>query len=171
MEGGRCVFEDKTRERLKADMMADLNKTSGLSTLEGGFADQVFGPMAVELEKAYGAMNAVFMLMAVDETCGGLIDIAAGNYSMAYPGFALRNSAGQFSIFYNEQQPERECRFTLAHELGHILLGHLKREESGNDKIEAEPKHLTAHICPSGWIFPRLNKKAGRSCQLRPGGM
>lgn len=82
MEEGQCVFEDKTRERLKADMMAEINKTSGLSTLEGGYADQVFGPMAVELEKVYAAMDAVFMIMAVDETCGGLIDIAAGNYSI-----------------------------------------------------------------------------------------
>lgn len=85
------MYEDKTRENIKADMMAELNKTSGLSTLEGGFADQVFGPMAVELEKVYGAMDAVFMLMAVDETCGGLIDIAAGNYSMERkPGVAAK---------------------------------------------------------------------------------
>lgn len=67
-------------------------------------------------------------------------------YLMAYPGFALINSAGQFSVFYNEQQPERECRFTLAHELGHILLGHLKREESGNDKIEAEANEFARHL-------------------------
>lgn len=94
MEEGRCVFEDKTRENLKADMMAELNKTSGLSTLEGGYSDQVFGPMAVELEKVYGAMDAVFMLMAVDETCGGLIDIAAGNYSMERkPGVTSKATA------------------------------------------------------------------------------
>lgn len=76
------MFEDRTREAIKRDMMAELNTASGLSTLEGGFADQVFGPMAVELEKIYGAMDAVFGLMAVDETCGDMIDVAAGNFAL-----------------------------------------------------------------------------------------
>lgn len=76
------MFEDRTRESIKAEMLAEVNPSSGLSTLEGGFLDQVFGPASVELEKVYAAMNTVFCLFAIDETCGGLIDIAAENYSI-----------------------------------------------------------------------------------------
>lgn len=80
------MFEDKTREKLKADMMAELDPSCGLSKLEGGFLDQIFGPPAVEMEKIYAAMDGVFHILAVDETCGGLIDVAAGNYSMERKG-------------------------------------------------------------------------------------
>lgn len=91
------MYEDKTRENIKADMMAELSKTSGLSALEGSFADQVFGPMAVELEKVYAAMDTQFMIMAVDETCGGLIDIAAGNYSLERKPGVVSKAVVQFT--------------------------------------------------------------------------
>lgn len=63
-------------------MLAQLNASSGLNTLEGGFADQCFGPTAVALEKVYMTMDAVMDLMAVDASCGWLIDIVADNFSI-----------------------------------------------------------------------------------------
>ncbi len=76
------MFEGRTRETLKAGMMADLNSSTGLSTLEGGFADQVFGPVAVELEKIYMTMDAVLDVLAVDGDSGWLLDIVAGNFAI-----------------------------------------------------------------------------------------
>lgn len=76
------MFENRTRERIKAEMLEELNESSGLTTLEGGFADQCFGPMAVQYEKICMAMDAILGILNVDETCGGLIDIAAGNFAM-----------------------------------------------------------------------------------------
>lgn len=32
---------------------------------------------------------------------------------------------GKFHIIYNDNENSRRCRFTIAHELGHIFLGHL----------------------------------------------
>lgn len=40
-------------------------------------------------------------------------------------GFAIRDSSGQIYVYYNEQCTPQRIRFTLAHELGHIYLGHL----------------------------------------------
>lgn len=40
-------------------------------------------------------------------------------------GFTIRSSGGKISVFYNEQCTVQRTRFTLAHELGHIYLGHL----------------------------------------------
>lgn len=37
-------------------------------------------------------------------------------------------------IFYNDSLPEQEVRFTVAHELGHILLGHLNYRLDGGHK-------------------------------------
>lgn len=76
------MFEARTRERIKAEMLAELNESSGLTTLEGGFADQCFGPMAVQYEKICMVMDAILGILNVDETCGGLIDVVAGNFAM-----------------------------------------------------------------------------------------
>jgi Zn-dependent peptidase ImmA (M78 family) len=32
---------------------------------------------------------------------------------------------GKFHIIYKDTEPSKRCRFTIAHELGHIFLGHL----------------------------------------------
>ena len=32
---------------------------------------------------------------------------------------------GQFHIIYNDTENSKRCRFTIAHELGHVFLGHL----------------------------------------------
>lgn len=76
------MFETQTREVIKARMLAALNETSGLTAIEGGFADQCFGPPAVELEKFYASLDAMFYILAVDESCGPLIDVAAGNITI-----------------------------------------------------------------------------------------
>lgn len=43
-------------------------------------------------------------------------------------------------IFYNDQCTAQRCRFTIAHELGHIVLGHLKRGEITQMNREPDPK-------------------------------
>ncbi len=40
-------------------------------------------------------------------------------------GFTLRDSTGRLYVYFNEQCSPQRIRFTLAHELGHIYLGHL----------------------------------------------
>lgn len=39
-------------------------------------------------------------------------------------GMTILNS-DTFNIIYNDTEPSTRCRFTIAHELGHIFLGHL----------------------------------------------
>lgn len=41
-------------------------------------------------------------------------------------------------IFYNDKKPLRRIRFTLAHELGHCLLGHLKFGKTYNRNSEKD---------------------------------
>ena len=41
-------------------------------------------------------------------------------------------------IFYNDKKPLRRIRFTLAHELGHCLLGHLKFGKTYNRNSELD---------------------------------
>lgn len=44
---------------------------------------------------------------------------------MVNDGFTLRDSAGGLYVYYNERCTAQRIRFTLAHELGHIVMGHL----------------------------------------------
>jgi len=50
---------------------------------------------------------------------------------MENDGFTLMDGAGKQRVYFNELLPPPRCRFTLAHELGHIYLGHLRMPEPG----------------------------------------
>lgn len=53
-------------------------------------------------------------------------------------GFAV-HSGPQYLVFYNRQQMHGRIRFTIAHELGHILLGHLDSGEYTIYNREPDP--------------------------------
>lgn len=56
----------------------------------------------------------------------------------------LSNGQSYYVVAYNQQKPFDRLRFTLAHELGHILCGHIGvKEESVR---EAEADHFARHL-------------------------
>ncbi len=91
------MFESRTREHLKAEMLAELSEASGLTAMEGGFADQCLGPMAVQLERVYMSMDALLGILHVDESCGGLIDVAADNFGLTRKAGAVATAEVTFS--------------------------------------------------------------------------
>lgn len=60
-----------------------------------------------------------------NETAGRLID-AMGSKGTAekYDGFCVRLS-GKYYTFYDDTLPPEQTELILAHELGHIIMGHL----------------------------------------------
>lgn len=72
-------------------------------------------------------------------------------------GFTVR-SGGQYLAFYNGSQTPGRVRFTIAHELGHVLLGHLgdgehtvyNREPSPEDA----PEEHMANVFASRLLAP-----------------
>lgn len=76
------------------------------------------------------------------------------------PGICLKQPDGPAVILYDRDRPARERRFAIAHELGHILLGHLDyrtgRNGSYPEFAESEANYfavsLIAHdlICGYG---------------------
>ncbi len=72
-------------------------------------------------------------------------------------GFTVR-SGDRCYVFYNMEQPPGRVRFTIAHELGHVLLGHLgdgehtvyNRESSSEDA----PEEHTANVFASRLLAP-----------------
>lgn len=72
-------------------------------------------------------------------------------------GFTVR-SGGRCYVFYNAEQTPGRVRFTIAHELGHVLLGHLgdgehtvyNREPSPED----DPEEHTANVFASRLLAP-----------------
>ena len=74
------MYEDKTPETIKAAILAAIKQSQGLSTMAGGFADGVAGPVAEQLSEAYRALEGVPFLLFVDESSGGYIDLVGGQY-------------------------------------------------------------------------------------------
>lgn len=55
-------------------------------------------------------------------------------------GFAYADPAGSMIIFYDSRASRQQIRFTIAHELGHILLGHLGlRQPVGQPLLPSQP--------------------------------
>ncbi len=73
------MYEDETPEAIKARILANITK---MDTREGSFADDMAGPIAVEISKMYSALNAVRYMVWVDETSGIYLDLAAEDLGM-----------------------------------------------------------------------------------------
>lgn len=77
------MYEDRTPERIKAEALAKIEGSAGLSAMAGGFADAVIGPVAEEISKAYMALSAVPSMVFPDEGSGGYIDLVGEqNYNI-----------------------------------------------------------------------------------------
>lgn len=70
-----------------------------------------------------------------DPAIAGLIEDLSLPTDTAGFAVSLNNSN---AILYDDSRSETEIRYTLAHELGHILLGHL----SYRDDIGKYPEHM-----------------------------
>lgn len=99
------MFEDRTPEALKAEALARIHPATGLSALEGGFADSVIGPAAERVSEFYQALPAVVSMLFVDEGSGGYIDLVAKTY------FNLSRKPGT----------KARCTVTLSGDAGAVL--------------------------------------------------
>lgn len=81
---------------------------------------------------------------------------------MVNDGFTIRDHAGKLFVYYNEQCSPQRTRFTLAHELGHIVLGHLTAGDFGvqysprnNEPLEVrDPAEREANVFASRLLAP-----------------
>ena len=80
------MYEDKTPEAIKAEILAAIRQSQGLSAMAGGFADGVAGPVAEQLSEAYRDLEGVTSMLFVDESSGGYIDLVGGQYSTSPAG-------------------------------------------------------------------------------------
>ncbi len=68
----------------------------------------------------------------------------------------------RFYIIYNDTEPLRRCRFTIAHELGHIFLGHLLvntqqyRTFSINDDTESQANVFARDLLAPACVLHEL---------------
>ncbi len=76
------MFEELTPEVIKRGILNTAAQAYGLETREGGFLDQLVGPVATEIWKLYQAMNAVVPIAFVDESSGGYIDLRCGEFGL-----------------------------------------------------------------------------------------
>lgn len=89
-------------------------------------------------------------------------------------GQIIRDEHGKTSIYVRKTDPTNRIRFTVAHELGHHLLGHLDDREEIVDKDStlyrqpsnpgeiSDPRHraeIQANLFAAGLLMPRESVK------------
>ena len=96
------MFEDRTQEQIKKEMLADIDQETGLSSMAGSYADATVGAAARQISEFYQALPAVVSMLFVDETSGGYLDLVGQTYfnitrrpgTKARCGITLTGSAG-----------------------------------------------------------------------------
>ncbi len=96
------MYEGKTPEALKAQLLGQIDQSQGISSMAGGFADGVVGPVAEVMSDVYMSLDAVPDMLFVDETCGEYIDRVGRQYyaierrpgTPAYCDMAFTGKAG-----------------------------------------------------------------------------
>lgn len=66
---------------------------------------------------------------------------------------------GKPVIYYNDKKPIHRVRFTIAHEIGHILLGHLSQGETLHRNTEQDtpnPKEQQANVFARDLLMPAV---------------
>lgn len=80
-------------------------------------------------------------------------------------GFCLY-SGGRYYIFYDDTMPHTRQRFTVAHEIGHIMLGHIgdgqctriNREPAADDAPEeTQANQFAARILAPAWVLHSIH--------------
>jgi Zn-dependent peptidase ImmA (M78 family) len=103
-------------------------------------------------------------VVALARRCGALVT-SADILEDAISGFLVEMPNGPL-IVYNSEHPHGRQRFTVAHELGHLLLGHLEEfhiDISARDAPEDRPGHDPAQetqanlfaanlLMPAEWV-------------------
>lgn len=80
-------------------------------------------------------------------------------------GFCVYSS-GRYYIFYDADMPRARQRFTVAHEIGHIMLGHIgdgqftriNREPTADDAPEeTQANQFAARVLAPAWVLHRVH--------------
>lgn len=74
------MFEDRTTENIKRDILEAIDPAAGISTMAGSYTDGVVGPISREMSKTYMALPAVLSMLFVDESSGRFLDLVARDY-------------------------------------------------------------------------------------------
>ena len=96
------MYETMTPEALKAAMLGEINESHGLSSMAGGFADGVIGPVAEQMSNIYISLDAVPDMLFVTADSGQYIDKVGQQYynitrrpgTRAYCGITLTGTPG-----------------------------------------------------------------------------
>lgn len=72
-------------------------------------------------------------------------------------GFAVR-AEGKYLVFFDRTMPDARCRFTIAHELGHVFLGHIPGSEPTAINCEPgptdDPREQAANVLAARVLAP-----------------
>lgn len=133
------MYEQKTPEAIKADILGDIDQSQGLSSMAGSFADGVAGPVSEEISEAYMALAAVPSMLFVDEHSGGYIDLVGQQYhnitrrsgTVAYCDISFTGAAGLVI--------PRNTAFLTAGGLSFVLMDQvtLDADGAGTGRLEA----------------------------------
>lgn len=74
------MYEGQTPEAIKARMLAEIQEGTGLSSMAGGFADGVVGPVSEEMSDVYISLAAVPDMLFVTADSGPYIDRVGKQY-------------------------------------------------------------------------------------------
>ena len=71
-----------------------------------------------------------------------------------------QKGAAQYLLVYKDDTSFERLRWTLAHEIGHIVLGHLERQTADEDKLEEEANYFARELLMPLVVLDRLQARS-----------
>ena len=115
----------------RTDMTPDYKRSTRLAYslfLKGGFFLTADTSIVLTHPKVHKVRPYSYLIERFGQDGMDLIESSDFGFTI------LQKKTGRYIVCYNEQNPYKVIRFTLAHELGHILMGHQLGEDSYEEK-------------------------------------
>nr|WP_302596425.1 ImmA/IrrE family metallo-endopeptidase [uncultured Cellulosilyticum sp.] len=156
--GNRCNYRrpnfDKCEDKA-TELLSEQTIKNSLITVEDLNFDKFGGNIVFESMQSYSKITGYDFMEFVK--VGYIQD-----------GFTIHKD-GVFIILYNDELPEERINWTMAHEVGHILLGHTNnknclnkincKNEYGCDVEEVEANWFAAQLLMPKYVIYRINQK------------
>lgn len=74
------MFEDRTTENLKKEVLEAIDPATGVSSMAGSYADGTVGPLCQAVAAFYKTLPGVISMLFVDESSGIFLDLVGRDY-------------------------------------------------------------------------------------------
>ncbi len=152
--GGATAFDEEQEERVEQEFKFG----RGVERSFDNLAEPRKKLVEAEAEKTWREMCGAKVPVFLNDIVSALgVPVKPTTEIVDVEGFAMSKRSGVY-IMYNKNHPRNRQRFTVAHELGHVIL-HIKGTENRESQPSQNSQEIEANLFANALLVPREHLK------------